>query len=141
MPRVYKTFDDQVNSDFGSFIRERRLSMKLGQNLVASLCPMTPGYLNDIEHGNRPSPSEEILEGLRRALELNKKQEKIMYYDLAAKTRNSIQKDVSDFLIKNPNFVDLIRKIIYKEVIGETAVKETIQAIEESYKAPFEKLD
>ena len=99
---------------------------------------MTPGYLNDIEHGNRPSPSDEILEGLRSALEITKKSEMIMFYDLAAKTRNSIPKDVSDFLIKNPNFIELIRKIVYQQVIGERAVKETIEAIEESYKVPFE---
>ena len=138
MPRVYKTIDDRINSDFGSYIRDRRLSMKLGQNLIAKLCPMTPGYLNDIEHGNRPSPSDEILEGLRSALEITKKSEMIMFYDLAAKTRNSIPKDVSDFLIKNPNFIELIRKIVYQHVIGERAVKETIEAIEESYKVPFE---
>lgn len=138
MPRVYKTIDDRINSDFGSYIRDRRLSMKLGQNLIAKLCPMTPGYLNDIEHGNRPSPSDEILEGLRSALEITKKSEMIMFYDLAAKTRNSIPKDVSDFLIKNPNFIELIRKIVYQQVIGERAVKETIEAIEESYKVPFE---
>ena len=141
MPRVYKSYEDGENANFGAFVRERRLSMKLGQNLVASLCPMTPGYLNDIEHGNRPSPSDEILEGLRVALELNKKQEKITYYDLAAKTRNTIPKDVVDFLISNPNFISLIRKIIYKEVIMQSAVKETIEAIEESYKVPFEKMD
>lgn len=58
----------EVNENFGSFVKKRRLRLGLSQNRVGDIAKVSPTYITRLEKGQRAAPSREVLEGLAEAL-------------------------------------------------------------------------
>ena len=62
---------------FGAKIAEARKAVGLSQKELAGKADISPQYLNDIEHGKRNPGSEELIESLSQALNLDSA---VLYY-------------------------------------------------------------
>ena len=73
--------------DFITFLKTKREELGYSQNKFAKLAGITQSYFNSIERGEvRNPPSQDILEKIAEALNLNEKQKQHMFY-LAAVER------------------------------------------------------
>lgn len=60
-----------MDQDFGNFVRQRRPECGMTQRQLAEILHISPGYLNDIEHGRRnPPSSRQRIEQFARALQV-----------------------------------------------------------------------
>ncbi|MGM9978752.1 MAG: helix-turn-helix domain-containing protein [Clostridium sp.] len=81
----------------GENIKKIRLSKKISGRALANKVGISPGYLVDIEKGNRKNPSQEILEKLAKALDVNV----VDFYDkpvLTDKDKKDINKDLNEVM-------------------------------------------
>ena len=92
---------------FGSFIRELRLKLDIGQRELANKIGIAPSYLNDIEKNKRAAPKINVINKLSKLLDV----EKNYLHDLAGISKKGVAPDISEFIESNPRIISLIRSI------------------------------
>lgn len=100
---------------FGQKIKEIRKGKGYTLNEVGTKVPITPSYLSDIEKGRRNAPTGIKLDNLIGAL-TTLEEDKILLYDLAAKTRNDVTKDLKEVLANDEKVKELVRVILNKNL-------------------------
>ena len=93
--------------NFGSFIRELRLKLDIGQRELANKIGIAPSYLNDIEKNKRAAPKINVINKLSKLLDV----EKNYLHDLAGISKKGVAPDISEFIESNPRIISLIRSI------------------------------
>ena len=92
---------------FGSFIRELRLKLGIGQRELANKIGIAPSYLNDIEKNKRTAPKINVINKLSKLLDV----EKNYLHDLAGISKKGVAPDISEYIETNPRIISLIRSI------------------------------
>ena len=96
-----------LNKSFGSFVREIRLDLGIGQRELAKKIGIAASYLNDIEKEKRTAPKINIIKKLSVLLNANKDD----LNDLAGISKKSVAPDIGEYIESNPNIISLIRTI------------------------------
>ena len=96
-----------MSKKFGSFIREKRTILGLGQRALAEKIGLSPSYLNDIEKNKRNAPKLSIIKKISEILKIN--QDYLM--DLAGFSKKTIAPDINEFILDNPSIISLLRTI------------------------------
>ena len=99
----------------GEKIKKQRLKDEKSLRALAADCEMSYATLNDIENGNG-FPTERVFLSLIENLSFTDENKKKMY-DLYAEVKKTAPPDVMDFLSKNKEAVELVRRLI-KETKG-----------------------
>ena len=94
---------------FGDFIKQKRIEKGFNLRKFAEMVEIAPAYMSDIENGKRNSPSKEIMEKFALLLSLNNNEINTMN-DLAAKDRDSVAPDISNYITSNENIKVALRK-------------------------------
>ncbi len=95
-----------MSSDFGDFLVQKRLQSDIPAKWLAEALGISQVYMCDIEKGRRRI-SEALLPRLAELLLLSE-EERYEMYDLAAKAKNTVSADLSDYIMKN----DIVRKLL-----------------------------
>lgn len=95
-----------MSSDFGDFLVQKRLQSDIPAKWLAKALGISQVYMCDIEKGRRRI-SEALLPRLAELLLLSE-EERYEMYDLAAKAKNTVSADLSDYIMKN----DIVRKLL-----------------------------
>lgn len=90
---------------FGTYIRDRRQYLGLSARELAIKADISAMYICDIEKRRRPAPTDELLERLANTLELSDAEERAAFYDLAAKSKNTVSLDLPDYIMEK----DIVR--------------------------------
>lgn len=110
---------------FGDFIKKKRQSLAITLRAFADELNIAPSYMSDIEKGKRNAPTQDILDSMVRVLKLND-EDKNKLFDLAAKSKNEIAQDITEYVSENQNVRVALRRA--KELnLGE---EEWLQIIE-----------
>ena len=96
--------------DFGKYLEEKRKSRNYTIRAFAKKINISYTYLTDVEKGRSKAFKLEILKKIIEVLQLNGK-ETDMLYDLAGKSRDTIAPDVEEYLKKNEEIIEEIRRI------------------------------
>lgn len=96
--------------DFGKYLEEKRKSRNYTIRAFAKKINISYTYLTDVEKGRSKAFKLEILKKTIEVLQLDGK-ETDMLYDLAGKSRDTIAPDVEEYLKKNEEIIEKIRKI------------------------------
>lgn len=94
---------------FGEFlhkIRVRQNGTKLARDSGISYV-----YLLDIEKGARPVPRKTVLCALANHLDFADGERKL-FFDLAAKEKEEVPTDVTEYIKEHPQLIDIIRVIM-----------------------------
>lgn len=107
--------DIDENNLFGTYLKSKRLQKDLSLRVLAKSLSIGHTYLLNIENGNRPPPSDEMLNQIVNALSLDES-ERQLFFDLAAKSkqmRNNknyyLPVDVSEYISKTNSAKKVIR--------------------------------
>ena len=92
---------------FGSFIRERRIKLEIGQRELAFKIGVAASYLNDIEKNKRKAPKQIIIKKLSKVLKINLED----LNDLAGISKGNVAPDIAEYIEDNPEIISLIRSI------------------------------
>jgi transcriptional regulator with XRE-family HTH domain len=98
------------NTEFTVMLSELRERYGLSMRDLGKKIGYSASYLSDLENGNR-DPSKPLLTAIISAFDLDDL-EKRKLYDAAAKSNNSIPYDVEEFLIKNPNALTAVIRVM-----------------------------
>ena len=90
---------------FGSYIREKRMTVGLGQRELAKKVGLAASYLNDIEKNKRSAPKNNIIKKLSLILKVDLD----LLNDLAGSSKKTLPPDILDYIEKNPRIISLIR--------------------------------
>lgn len=90
---------------FGDYLRERRQEQGLSARELAIKADISAMYICDIEKHRRPAPTDELLERLAGALAISGTEERARFYDLAAKSKNTVSLDLPDYIMEK----DIVR--------------------------------
>jgi transcriptional regulator with XRE-family HTH domain len=90
---------------FGSYIREKRMIVGLGQRELAKKVGLAASYLNDIEKNKRSAPKNNIIKKLSLILKVDLD----ILNDLAGSSKKTLPPDILDYVEKNPEIISLIR--------------------------------
>ena len=92
---------------FGSFVREHRIKLEIGQRKLADKIGIAASYLNDIEKNKRKAPKQIIIKKISKALKVNLDD----LNDLAGMSKGNVAPDIGEFIENNPEIISLIRSI------------------------------
>ena len=92
---------------FGSFIREQRIKLEIGQRELAVKIGIAASYLNDIEKNKRKAPKQIIIKKLSKILKINLED----LNDLAGISKGNVAPDIGEYIEDNPEIISLIRSI------------------------------
>ncbi len=108
----YNMTDNEIT--FGMEISRLRKKLNMSQKELASLVlkddqtPITPQYLNDIEHDRRNPSSDDLIKAFSRALQLSSDEEDYLFYiagkmpkDVRAKSRDEFYSAIAAFRKSN----------------------------------------
>lgn len=95
-----------MSLDFGDFLVQKRLQSDIPAKWLAEALGISQVYMCDIEKGRRRI-SEALLPRLAELLLLSE-EDRYEMYDLAAKAKNTVSADLSDYIMKN----DIVRKLL-----------------------------
>ena len=95
--------------DFGKYLEEKRKSRNYSIRAVAKRIDISFAYLADVEKGRTKAFKLGILNKIIKVLELNEKETDTLY-DLAGKSRNTIAPDVEEYLKKNEEIIEELRR-------------------------------
>jgi len=84
-------------TNFSSFLREKRKSRHLTLSEMAEKSGISIGYYSDIEYGRRNPPDREILDRMINALNVPEA-DRIIFYDLAGQARAEAPTDLSEYI-------------------------------------------
>ena len=90
---------------FPEFIKSSRIKAGLGQRELARLVKVSPSYLNELEKGKRPAPSEAVLKALQQKLNIDEE----TLYDFAGASKSGVAPDIFDFVKRNVSINSLLR--------------------------------
>ena len=94
---------------FGELIKEKRLEKGITLRAFADKVGIAPAYMSDIEKSKRNAPTQEILEKMVSVLELSQEKSNELF-DLAAKSKDGVAKDLKDYVSDNQNVRAALRK-------------------------------
>ena len=92
---------------FGSFIREQRIKLEIGQRELAVKIGIAASYLNDIEKNKRKAPKQVIINKISKVLKINLEN----LNDLAGISKGNVAPDIEEYIESNPEIISLIRSI------------------------------
>ena len=92
---------------FGSFIREQRIKLEIGQRELAVKIGIAASYLNDIEKNKRKAPKQIIINKISKVLKINLED----LNDLAGISKGNVAPDIAEYIEDNPEIISLIRSI------------------------------
>ena len=98
---------NNFKSTFGSFIREQRIKLEVGQRELAGKIGIAASYLNDIEKNKRKAPKQIIIKKLSKVLKINLEE----LNDLAGISKGNVAPDIAEYIEDNPEIISLIRSI------------------------------
>ena len=98
---------NSINQTFGSYIRNLRISLNIGQRELAQKISIAPSYLNDIEKSKRAAPKNDIIKRISVLL----KADLDLLNDLAGSSKKTLPPDILDYIEKNPKIISLIRSV------------------------------
>ena len=98
---------NNFKSTFGSFIREQRIKLEVGQRELASKIGIAASYLNDIEKNKRKAPKQIIIKKISKVLKINLED----LNDLAGISKGNVAPDIGEYIENNPEIISLIRSI------------------------------
>ena len=109
---------------FGSYIREKRMTVGLGQRELAKKVGLAASYLNDIEKNKRSAPKNNIIKKLSLILKVDLD----LLNDLAGSSKKTLPPDILDYIEKNPEIISLIRTAKNNKLSSEEfkKIEETI---------------
>ena len=90
---------------FGTYIKDRRQYLGLSARELAIKADISAMYICDIEKHRRLAPTDEVLERLASALDVSSAEERAVFYDLAAKSKNTVSLDLPDYIMEK----DIVR--------------------------------
>jgi len=85
---------------FGSFIIKKRMEIQMTAREFSKRINLSAVYICDIEKDRRPAPRAEVLDRMANALSLSSSDRDI-FYDLAAKSKNTVSEDLPEYIMKN----------------------------------------
>ena len=85
---------------FGEFIIRKRKEKELSARQLAIAAKITPEYMCEIEKGRKTAVSDDIMDRLIHALALTEKDTET-FYDLAAIARNTVSKDLPEYIMSH----------------------------------------
>jgi transcriptional regulator with XRE-family HTH domain len=92
----------RTSSDsFGKLLRSLRLESGIGLRELSRLIEKSPGYLSDVESGNVPPPSKEIIVQIANALNVDKK--------TLLNAAKKIDPELSEYVAEQPQVADFLR--------------------------------
>ena len=97
----------KLNKQFGSFIRQTRLDLGIGQRELAKKIGIAASYLNDIEKEKRTAPKSNIIKKLSVILKADLND----LNDLAGISKKEVPPDISEYIENNSKIISLIRSI------------------------------
>ena len=97
-----------MDNEFGIFLRKKRKENKFTVRVFADLIGKSSSYVSQLECGFRAAPKEELLRIIAKVLSLDGA-EREEFFDLAAISRESVPKDLTDYIIAHPNVKETIR--------------------------------
>ena len=92
---------------FGSYIIEKRMERQITAREFSKRINLSAVYICDIEKDRRAAPRAEILHKMAAALLLTNT-ERHTFYDLAAKSKNTVSDDLPEYIMEN----DIVRKAL-----------------------------
>ena len=98
---------NNFKSTFGSFIREQRIKLEVGQRELAGKIGIAASYLNDIEKNKRKAPKQIIIKKISKVLKINLED----LNDLAGISKGNVAPDIGEYIENNPEIISLIRSI------------------------------
>lgn len=98
---------NNFKSTFGSFIREQRIKLEVGQRELAGKLGIAASYLNDIEKNKRKAPKQIIIKKISKVLKINLED----LNDLAGISKGNVAPDIGEYIENNPEIISLIRSI------------------------------
>ena len=78
-----------MEKTFGSFIYKKRTKKHISLRGLAKMIDVSPVYISSMEKGKRAAPSYPVLLKIANSLLLSE-EEKVLMFDLAAKSKNSL---------------------------------------------------
>ena len=96
-----------MKKKFGTYIREKRIKIGLGQRELATKIGIAASYLNDIEKEKRSAPKQTVIKKLSKILDINLNE----LNDLVAVSKGNLAPDISEYINNNPKIISLIRSI------------------------------
>ena len=108
---------------FGSFIREQRIKLEVGQRELAGKIGIAASYLNDIEKNKRKAPKQIIIKKISKVLKINLED----LNDLAGISKGNVAPDIGeyDYVLLNGLFTQKM-SLDHEEMLnflGEVLVK------------------
>ena len=98
---------NNLNKEFGSYIRDLRIKNEIGQRELAQKIGIAASYLNDIEKNKRAAPKNEVIKKISLILKVNLN----LLNDLAGSSKKTLPPDIISYVEKNPKIISLIRSI------------------------------
>lgn len=92
---------------FGKKLRELRICSEVGLRELARRINTSPGYLSDVEHGNVPPPSEDVILKIAAALNVNKMELLIL--------AKKMDPELTSYVAQEPEVADFLRMAREKE--------------------------
>ena len=128
-------------TNFAEFIKDKREKMnpKIGQREFGRRLGVSSTYASQIENGNSPAPSKEILKNIVQILDLSYPEEEFMY-NLAAKSQPyaAVPEDLVKYITSN----DLVRDFVHamKNLnVTDKELKEIAEAVFQKRHQQYEK--
>ena len=99
----------ECGMDFEDFIKAKRIEKGYSLRGFADKVEIAPAYMSDIEKRKRNAPTSEILERMSNVLSLQEEERNEML-DLAAKDKNELAEDITDYVGSNESVRVALRK-------------------------------
>lgn len=99
--RLNRTVMRTSSDSFGKLLRSLRLESGIGLRELSRLIEKSPGYLSDVESGNVPPPSKEIIVQIADALNVDKK--------TLLNAAKKIDPELSEYVVEQPQVADFLR--------------------------------
>ena len=100
---------------FGSFIIQKRLEREITAREFSKRINLSAVYICDIEKDRRAAPRAEILNRMADALTLTKS-ERGIFYDLAARSKNTVSDDLPEYIMENEVVREALRTAKDREI-------------------------
>lgn len=94
---------------FKTFFKREFGKQQISQNKFAKKVGVSSFYIGQLLKGEKSPPDRELQIKILEELNLNEKK-KNQFYDLIAKEKNDIPTDIYQYIVKNPDKWDEIRK-------------------------------
>ena len=97
------------NMKFGEYIKQKRSEKNITLRAFADMLGIAPSYMSDIEKSKRNAPTQDILDKMTVALEMDEENRNELY-DLAASSKDAIAQDLTEYVGNNSNVRVALRK-------------------------------